>query len=85
MRRVTEAQLGTVRLENVEGAQLVKPGDITGVSVELPERPAQLVSPGERSPRTGAELLLIEVDDPADPSTMARVRAALGLDEAPAS
>ena len=81
MRRVTEADLGTIQLKNVEGAELVRPGELTGVSVDVPHKAAHVARPGESGPATLSELLLIEVEDPQDASTMARVRAALGLDE----
>ncbi|MFT3857501.1 MAG: hypothetical protein QM742_08400 [Aquabacterium sp.] len=77
--RTQEPGLKGIELCRFGSVLLVQPGDRIGVSVDI-SRAAVPPSPGSVHDSAPAGVLYIEVDDPGDASTMARVRAALGLD-----
>jgi hypothetical protein len=77
-KRVTESELPSISVKEFGSVLLVRPGDAVGVSVE-----ALTGGPCEGRPKSvlagPTGILFIEVEDPRDASTMARVEATLGL------
>ncbi|AKK00036.1 hypothetical protein V3H56_12685 [Pseudomonas sp. MS646] len=74
-RVITEAEIDQVDLKSYSAVMLVgSPQDQSGVEVFTWPRLAQLVHPSTTAQLTDTSHLLIVVDEPDDPETIARIK-----------
>ncbi|MCG6578014.1 hypothetical protein EGM97_25355 [Pseudomonas sp. AF32] len=75
-RVITEAEIDQVDLKSYNSVFLVgNPEDRTGVEIFTWPKLAQLVHPSTAAPLTDTSQLLIVVDNPDDPDTVARIKS----------
>lgn len=77
-KRINEDEIGRVQPRDFKNCLLVRPGDAdSGVEVFHVRILAAFTSPDRPAPLLNNAQLLIEVEDPDDPETQARIREKL--------